>query len=388
VSCRDATVRGRRQRPARTAVGARLHGPCAALLALCAALAPAAADAEIVIGLGGALTGQAAWEGEQHLVGVEAAVADINAAGGLLGEEVVLVIGDDGCDAGQAAAVARQLVAEGAVFVSGHVCSHASLAAAPVYQIADVVMISPASTAPALTEAGHANVFRVCGRDDGQGAVAAARLADSWGHGRIVIRHDGTVFGEGLARETKRHLNARGVREVLFAAFTPARVDYTALAGEVIAAGADAVYVVGYIRDVALVVRQLREEGSEAAILSAELVGDEFWLIAGEAGEGVRFTFGRDARDHPAAAPVVERLRARGFEPAGYTLPGYATVQAWAQAVERAGSLDADAVTAALRAGTFDTVLGPLGFDAHGDVTGIETLAWFEWRDGAYRPLR
>jgi branched-chain amino acid transport system substrate-binding protein len=357
------------------------------LLAVAALLAPAAADAEIVIGLGGALTGQAAWEGEQHLVGVEAAVADINAAGGLLGEELVLVVGDDACDAGQAAAVARQLVAAGAVFVSGHVCSHASLAAAPVYEIADVVMISPASTAPALTEAGHDYVFRVCGRDDGQGEVAADRLAERWGDRRIVILHDGTVFGEGLAREAKRHLNARGVREAMFAGFTPARVDYTTLAREVIAAAADVVYVVGYIRDVALVVRQLRAEGSDAAILSAELVGDEFWLIAGAAGEGVRFTFGRDAREDPAAATVVERLRAGGFEPAGYTLPGYASVQVWAQAVERAGSLDPDAVAAALHAGTFDTVLGPLGFDARGDVTGIETHAWFAWRDGVYEQL-
>ncbi len=355
------------------------------LAALCLTwAAPGPGRAEIVIGLAGALAGPAAWEGEQHLRGVEAAVADLNAAGGVLGEQLMLLIGDDGCDAGQAVAVARQLVAGGAVMVSGHVCSHASIAAAGVYDTSDVIMISPSSTSPRLTEELRTNVFRVCGRDDQQGAVAADYLAEHWDGRRIAIVHDDSVFAGGLAAETRQRLDRRGVDVTMVTAYPPALADHAGITGRIVEADIEVVYLTGYIRDVALIVRQLRERGSDVEILSAEMVGDEFWLIAGTAGEGTRFTFSPDPRTNPEAAPVVERLRREGFEPAGFTLHAYATVQVWAQAVERAGSLEPDAVEAALRGQPFDTVLGTIGFDERGDVTGIEVYTWYLWRDGMY----
>ena len=77
-----------------------------------------------------------------------------------------LVISDDACDAAQAVSVAQKLVNDGIVFVAGHYCSHASIPASKIYEKADIVMISPSSTSPILTDEGGANVFRVCGRDD------------------------------------------------------------------------------------------------------------------------------------------------------------------------------------------------------------------------------
>jgi branched-chain amino acid transport system substrate-binding protein len=359
----------------------------AAVLAL--ALLPAgAARAEIVIGIAAAISGAAAWEGEQHLRGVQAAVTDINEAGGVLGQSLRLLIGDDGCDDVQAVAVANQLVADGAVFVSGHLCSHASIAASAEYDRADVVMISPSSTNPLLTEQGRPNVFRVCGRDDGQGRVAAAYLAETWPDGRIGLVHDRTLFGEGLTAETRRHLVQRGIAETLYRGLPQERVDYGEFAGELAAAGLDVLYIAGYIREVALLVRELGALEMPPPVVGAELVGDEFWLIAGEAANGVRFTFSPDRRDEPHAAEVVRRLREQGFEPAGFTLPAYATVQVWAQAAAAAGTTDPDSVMRALRAGTFDTVLGTIGFDEKGDVTGIEVHSWYVWRDGQYYPVR
>jgi branched-chain amino acid transport system substrate-binding protein len=61
-------------------------------------------------------------------------------------------------------------------------------------------------------------------------------------------------------------------------------------------------------------------------------------------------------------------------------------VQVWAQAVEKAGSFDAEAVADALRHNEFDTVLGRLGFDDKGDVTGIESFIWYVWSDTGYHP--
>ena len=87
------------------------------------------------------------------------------------------------------------------------------------------------------------------------------------------------------------------------------------------------------------------------------------------------------------AASVVERFRAESFEPAGYTLLSYAAVQAWAQAVEKAGSLEPQAVIASLHSNSFDTVLGQIAFDAKGDLT-VQSWVWYVWKGGEYAPLK
>jgi branched-chain amino acid transport system substrate-binding protein len=85
----------------------------------------------------------------------------------------------------------------------------------------------------------------------------------------------------------------------------------------------------------------------------------------------------------PAAAPLKQRSSA-DFEP---QFESYAAVQAWAQAVEEAGTVETDAVAATLRSREFDTVLGTIGFDAKGDVTGYDTFVWYRWQDGDYAPV-
>jgi branched-chain amino acid transport system substrate-binding protein len=95
-----------------------------------------------------------------------------------------------------------------------------------------------------------------------------------------------------------------------------------------------------------------------------------------------------DMRASPQAAEVVAQFRAQGYEPLGTTLNAYAAVQVWAQAVEAAGSLDLDAVIGAMHSGQFDTVMGRIGFDQKGDVTGFEPWRWYVWQaDGTYVPL-
>jgi branched-chain amino acid transport system substrate-binding protein len=114
----------------------------------------------------------------------------------------------------------------------------------------------------------------------------------------------------------------------------------------------------------------------------------DFPMIAGPALEGTVMTGQADMRANPGAAEVVAQFRAQGYEPLGHTLNTYATVQVWAQAVEAAGSLDLGAVTQVMHSRQFDTVLGQIGFDAKGDVTGFEPWQWFVWQaDGTYVPL-
>jgi branched-chain amino acid transport system substrate-binding protein len=165
--------------------------------------------AEIKIGMAGPLTGPNAWLGEQTQRGVDLAVADLNSAGGVLGQQVEVVTADDYCDGEQAVAAANKLVAAGVVLVAGHQCSGAAIPASEVYAAAGILMISNAATNPMLTERGLDNIFRVVGRDDQQGTIAGNYLSDRWGDKNIAIVHDGEAYGRGLAEETKKQLNAR-----------------------------------------------------------------------------------------------------------------------------------------------------------------------------------
>ncbi|CAN7507372.1 branched-chain amino acid ABC transporter substrate-binding protein [Pararhizobium sp. LjRoot255] len=364
-----------------------MHRVVTITIAALAALIICPAQAEVVIGVSAAMTGRLAWIGEQGQRGAEMAVADINASGGVLGQQVRLINVDDFCEPEQAVAVAQKLVADGVVFVVGHYCSGASIPASKVYEAAAVLQISPGSTNPLLTEQGRDNVFRVIGRDDTQGIVAGNYLADEWGDKKIAILHDGTIYGKGLADETRKQLNRRGVTESVYDAYTPAKNDYSAEIAALQAASIAALYVGGYHAEVALIARAARDRGYTLQVISGDaLATEEFALIAGPAAEGTRFTFSADPRRNPEAAPVVERFRAENFEPAGYTLLSYAAVQLWAQAVEKAASLELPAVITTLRGQEFDTVLGPVDFDDKGDLTN-QSWVWYVWRGGEYVPV-
>jgi branched-chain amino acid transport system substrate-binding protein len=355
---------------------------------LAAALCVRAAAAEILIGMAAPMTGATnAWFGEQVEHGAALAVADINAAGGVLGQQVRLITVDDYCDPEQAVAAAKKLVSEGVVFVVGHFCSHSSIPASEVYAKAGVLMMSPGSSNPMLTELGRANVFRFLHRDDALGIVAAKYIAEHWPDKKIAIVHDNTVFGKGVADLTKEQLNRRGVTEALYKAYVPGKRDYAAEVDELQAADVGVVFVGGYIAEVALMARAAGDRGYPLQLVTGmSLATEEFGLIAGSAAEGALFLDVADARRRPEAGPVVERFRASGFEPEGFTLYAYGIVQVWAQAAEKAGSLEPQAMIESLRKHQFDTVVGPIDFDEKGDLA-VQNLVWYVWRGGTYMPL-
>jgi len=354
------------------------------LAAAATTLIAGAAHAEITIAVAGPMTGQYASFGEQMQRGAEMAVADLNAAGGVLDQQLKLNIGDDACDPKQAVAVANKFASDGVVFVAGHFCSGSSIPASTVYEEEDIIQISPASTNPKLTEEGGPNVFRTCGRDDQQGAVAGNFLADTFAGKKVAILHDKTAYGKGLADETKKQLNARGITETMYEAYTAGEKDYSALVSKLKNSNIDVMYLGGYHTEAGLMIRQAREQGYNVQLVSGDaLVTDEYWKITGPAGEGTLMTFSPDPRKNPVAAPVVAKFKAINYEPEGYTLYTYGAIQAWAQAVEKAGSTDIAAVIKALRGNQFETVLGKIGFDDKGDVTA-PGYVFYKWSNGTY----
>src|SRR3546814_11824904 len=117
----------------------------------------------------------------------------------------------------------------GVVLVAGNFCSGSSIPAAYVYDEEGMIQMSPASTSPKLTESGKKNVFRTCGRDDQQGQVAGAFLAETYKDGKVAILHDKLAYGKGLADETKPVMNAAGKKETLYDAYTAGDRDLSAL---------------------------------------------------------------------------------------------------------------------------------------------------------------
>lgn len=351
-----------------------------------APVAPSTAVDEetVTIYLSGPHTGQLATFGEQFRRGGEMAVKDINAAGGLLGKKIKLVLGDDQCDPKQAVSIANKAVADKAVAVMGHFCSGSSIPASEVYNEANIIMISPSATNPTLTERGMKTIFRVCGRDDQQGAVAAEYINKAYKGKKVAILHDKSAYGEGLAQEVKKALNAGGGKEVLFEAITPGEKDYSAVVSKIKSLKADLVYLGGYHPEGGLIIKQLREQGSNAVLMGADsLISEEFWDVAGDAGEGTIATFSPDPRKDPANADLIARYKAENFEPEGYTLYGYATFQTYAQAVAKANTFKTDDVVDALKSNTAKTVLGDISFDDKGDPK-VPGYVIYKWSKGAY----
>jgi branched-chain amino acid transport system substrate-binding protein len=343
--------------------------------------------AEILIGVAGPMTGKEAWYGAQMERGAAQAVADLNAKGGVLAQPVRLIVADDFCDPEQALAAANKLVSDGVIGVVGHFCSGASIPASEVYEAAGVLMISPTSSNPMLTELGRANVFRIHNRDDAVGTAIGNYLADHWGDEKIAILHDNTTFGKGIAEFTKDQVNRRGLTEAIYRAYMPGQVNYGAEVAELQAADIAVAFIGGYQAEIALMARAASDRGVPVQLVAGlGLTSEDFGLIAGPAAEGVLFTDVADPRGRAEAAPVVQRFRAWGFEPEGYTLYAYGAVEVWAQAAEKAGSLELEAMIKALREHEFDTVLGPIDFDHKGDLT-VQNPVWYVWRGDTYLPL-
>ncbi len=349
---------------------------------LAAACLCGAAQADVRLGVGAPVTGPDATFGAQLRMGAEQAVADINASGGILGQQISIEVGDDAADPKQGVSVANKFVGDQIAFVVGHFNSGVTMPASDVYAEANILEITPGSTNPQITERGIETIFRTCGRDDQQGAVAAKFLA-AQGAKKIAIVHDKTTYGKGLADETKKSLNALGVTEVLYEGVNKGEKDYSAVVSKIKESGADIVYWGGVHTEGGLLLRQMRDQGVSAVMMGGDgIASDEFAAIAGPGVEGTFMTFPPDPRDRPEAAKVVQEFKAKNFNPETYTLYSYAAVEVLKQAAEAAKSLDAAEVAKAMHSGmNFKTVIGDINFDKKGDVTRADYVV-FVWKKG------
>lgn len=343
-----------------------------------------AARADIVVGIAGPMTGQYASYGAEIRQGAEAALADINASGGVLGQKLVLEIGDDACDPSQAVAVANQMVTKHIAFMHGHFCSGSTIPASEVYAEADIPEVT-VSSSPGVTDRGYKNIFRITARDDQQGAFAATFIAGEFANKRIALVDDKSSYGKGLVNEVAKGLAANKIPIAFQDSITAGDKDFSALITKMKHAGVEFVFFGGYHIEAGLMVRQAREAGATWRFMSGDtLTNSEFWSIAGSAANGVLFTFLPDPRQIPEAAPLVKRFRDQGFEPEGWTIYSYAAMQLFAKAAEQAKSTKFADIEPVMRSGRINTAAGLMVFDAKGDRLEGGSFIAYEWKDGSY----
>lgn len=364
----------------------------AALFGLALGVSMAHAADDINIAVAGPMTGQLATIGDQFKQGAQAAADAINAAGGVDGRQIKLTMEDDQCDPKQAVSIANRIVANGVKFIDGHACSGSSIPASAIYAEAGALMMSPASSNPVMTDdaaaKGWNTIMRLYTRDDAQGAFIGPWIAKKYAGKNVVVLHDKSAYGQGVADAVRETMNKDGLKEVMYEGINAGEKDYSALVTKLKELKADVVYFGGYHPEAGLIMRQAAEQNVKFQLIMPDSIASpEFWQVAGPAGEGTMFVFPSDPQAKPEAKEAIEKIKAGGFAPEGFTLFSYATIQAIAQGIQRAGSDDPAKVAEALKDGKpIDTVVGPVTFDKKGDMMNA-SYDINQWHDGKYAPI-
>jgi len=244
------------------------------------------AHAEIKIAVVCAMSGQFESVGMKCKQGVRGAVDAINGAGGLLGEQIVILERVDECKPEKAAEFATELSNSNVALFVGHLCSGASIAASEIYAKHGIVQITPTSTAPQLTERGLSNVFRTCGRDDMQGFVVAEHIVRKYPAKKVGIGYDETVYSTELAKITKGFLNKNGVKEEFFISIPKEKSDFTNILQKISEHKVDVLFFPSYAGIAINLLKQAKKKGVEFKFVSSDsLMTEDFLKFAKSIGD-------------------------------------------------------------------------------------------------------
>ena len=348
-------------------------GPSLALLVAGAlSIGPGIARADVVIAVAAPLTGRFAPLGKETLLAVEMAAEDTNAAGGIKGQKVVIVAEDDGCDSARARDAATRLAEQRPAVVIGHPCAGAAIAAAPIYAERKLIFIAPGVRHTVLTDkrAGP-GVFRLAGRDDRQGAAAAAALARAAPGGKIAIVQDRTAYARGILADTLKELAALGAPPPLVIPIVAGKRDYPDVVDQIAKAGSQATLFAGYPSEAALILSGLRKAGVSQVFIGSDSISGQVMTVP-DAQSTTPEVFVLTPYS-AALADVEPKLRARILavaKDAGAPFTAaYAAAEVWRQAASSAATENFTNIATVISRATFETsALGEIRFDSRGDA--------------------
>jgi branched-chain amino acid transport system substrate-binding protein len=345
-----------------------------AILAL-VALVPLVAGCSSDVNIGAVISesGAVATYGERVKKGMDLAVEEINAAGGFKGGSFHLIYKDDATNSGRGRQVVQELIEqEGVKIVIGAVSSPVTLSIAPICQDKRIVLLSPSSSAPNITEAGD-YIFRNYPSDVLEG-TAMARFARDLGLERVVIFAVDNEFGAGL-RDVFTDQYTSKYREVIkvFNFKEGQTEDFPAMVEEVRQLEPDGIYILAYLDSFAQLLKLVHGADLGAVLMGgSSVVAEDLVAMSGEATESLVFSrsvFDVESRD-PAVASFVAAYRERwGEAPDHYAAHGYDAVKLILKAMETGGSAHPDDVKIGLLGlKQHQGAAGPTQFDENGDV--------------------
>lgn len=340
----------------------------------------------IKIAVAGPFTGALTQYGAMVKEGVDTAVEQINAAGGVLGKQIEAVTIDDGCEPKQGPVVANRVVNDEIHYVVGHVCSGATIAATDIYNNEGVVMVTPSATSPAVTDGkSYDMIFRTIGRDDQQGPAAAQFILEKIKPTAVAILHDKQSYGQGIASSVKSELEKGGVKVVLFEGINAGDSDYSAVITKLKSSDADFVYYGGYHPEMGLLLRQGAEQGLDVKFMGPEGVGNpDINAIAGGAVEGLLVTLPADFTQDPTNAAIVKAFTDKKRNPSGaFQLTAYSATVAITEGIKGVGEDDPIKVAEWLHANKVSTPIGEISWNKQGDLNEFK-FDIFTWhKDGS-----
>jgi branched-chain amino acid transport system substrate-binding protein len=367
------------------------------LAAALAACAPAGGGNTIKIGLEAPLTGDYAEEGKGFQNALNLLVDQTNAAGGINGKKVQLVVEDDKGDPKEAALVADRMVSNKVMAVIGGYNSGATEPASTIYNGAGILHITPSATATRLTTKGYPEFFRVCFLDDRQGLFAANFMVKEMGYKNIAVLHDNSTYAQGLAEATKQYLGELGVTPVFYDAINPKDTDFSPTLTKLKAANPDAVYYTGYYAQGGLLLKQAAALGLKTQWLGGNAMNNtELITIAGvDNAKGVLVTTEPlpNDLDYPEAKQFLADYKAKyGEDPKSvWTVMAADAYRVIKYAVEQTKSTDPKVLAEWLHKSFKDYpgITGPiLGFDEKGDRLGTIHKAYVIDDQGAFVPYQ
>ncbi|MGE5174176.1 MAG: branched-chain amino acid ABC transporter substrate-binding protein [Betaproteobacteria bacterium] len=337
----------------------------------------------IRIGAAGPMTGDQSKMGMDLKNATELAVSEWNEKGGVLGKKIELLAGDDQADPKQAVSIANKFINQKAVALVGHWNSSCSIPASKYYDDANVVMISPATTNPQLTQQGFKRVFRVCGTDDQQGRVAAEFVLTKLHPMRVAIIHDKTAYGQGLADYFKKALGDK-VGIVYYGGIIQRDPDYKAVLTTIKDNRPDLYFFGGIYPEAGRLVRQAKEIGLNIPMITGDGVFDPTFIsIAGKAAEGTYVTFGKEPASLASAQSFIQKYKAKYGDPGPYSIYAYDAANIILAAIAQTGTTDGAKVAEYISKTTFHGAFGDISFDKNGDVAKAPYVIW-QVRDGKF----
>jgi branched-chain amino acid transport system substrate-binding protein len=357
-----------------------------------AATARTRSTGDIVIG--------AAWSwelrGEQihYGKGMDLAVEELNAAGGVLGRPLKLLRMDDQESVDHGRIIAQELGRNPEVVaVIGHLHSYVTVAAAPIYDLSGLLLVSPTSTSPELTRQGYRRVFRTVFNDMEVGKQMA-QYAVERGHRRMVIYYARNEYGRELANAFEEHAASRGAQVVSRESYDPNLSANPVAAEQTVSTWKswefDAVFIAGQDEQSALLVSELRRQGIDVPVLGSDALATPVFIEKGGAaveGTVIATAFHPDAPDAEARRFTEAFEKRYGGRPDVGAALGYDAVRVLAQAMREAQTTEPDKVAAAMHHLTgFRGVTGAFSFDEAGNLVGMP-IRRVVVRDGRFQYL-